>query len=791
MKGEECVRTLAIVQIEDALVRVFGEQRVQHVAGLSAVSGEYVALPDVIGPLAPGERPGVEGHVADEVEGVEVLGQFSGDQIERQALGRQLLDDRLLALGGLPAPEEVVEAGEALFQRSLGEVAQGLGDELAVLVQILDPIGDDRCADAVHVDFLPPAVLRGRSGVGRVVDDGLILFRLRLFGIFGRGHGVVLAGLVYLHRLAVELRIREMAGCAAKVHQREIEFSGVLVDAGAASDNLLELGHGADLAVEDDEPAGLNVDAGGEQPRGGDQHGVSGFRVDEVAELRLPFGIAAGDAHDVAVVTVHEVGVLVDEGLAHAGGVLPIHAENDGLLKGIAGFGQEPGDLAGDELGPFVQHEVAVEIPGVVDAILDLHAVAIQLPFLGAVALHVAVDVDPDDLVGGEEAVLNALLEGVGVNGRAEVMDVGDVARLPGRGREADLRGGGEVVQNLAPGGIIGGAAAMALVDHDEIEETGRKLAKNLLVLLRPGDRLIEAEIDFIGGVHVALRKLGHDVAEGLEVVDSGLVDQDVAIREEQDALLAARLPQPPDDLKGGVGLARSRGHDEQDAVAALGDGLDGGVDGIGLIVAWGFAAAVVVIILEDNGLGFGRQALPCAVARPQVARRREGVVIEGGLLFGARARAVVEDEAVAVGGKHEGDVEGLGVAQSLLHAAAHGVGVVLGFDERDGDVGLVMEDVVGPLALSAADQPAAHGDAALGEAHLLADLRHLVPPGLAQGGRDELGADVAFGEAFLVHAVNLPPVGRSCDGGACGVDRQALWNHQPARRGGGFHFPG
>ena len=166
----------------------------------------------------------------------------------------------------------------------------------------------------------------------------------------------------------------------------------------------------------------------------------------------------------------------------------------------------------------------------------------------------------------------------------------------------------------------------MALVDHDEIEETGRKLAKNLLVLLGPGDRLIEAEIDFVGGVDAALlahsrgevfrgavraldglgscRELGHRRPKRPEVVDHGLIDQDVAIREEQDALLAARLPQPPDDLKGGVGLARSRSHDEQDAVAALGDGLDGGVDGIGLVVARGFAAAVVVIILEDDGLG-------------------------------------------------------------------------------------------------------------------------------------------------------------------------------------------
>ena len=33
----------------------------------------------------------------------------------------------------------------------------------------------------------------------------------------------------------------------------------------------------------------------------------------------------------------------------------------------------------------------------------------------------------------------------------------------------------------------------------------------------------------------------------------------------------------------------------------------------------------------------------------------------------------------------------------------------------------------------------------------LLADLQHLVPAGLAQGRRDELGADVAFAQAALV----------------------------------------
>ena len=43
----------------------------------------------------------------------------------------------------VPALEEIVEAGEALRQRFLGVVAQALGDELAVLVEVFDALGHD------------------------------------------------------------------------------------------------------------------------------------------------------------------------------------------------------------------------------------------------------------------------------------------------------------------------------------------------------------------------------------------------------------------------------------------------------------------------------------------------------------------------------------------------------------------------------------------------------------------------------------------------------------------------
>jgi hypothetical protein len=67
-----------------------------------------------------------------------------------------------------------------------------------------------------------------------------------------------------------------------------------------------------------------------------------------------------------------------------------------------------------------------------------------------------------------------------------------------------------------------------------------------------------------------------HHFTEGGEVLLHGLVDQDVAVGQEQDAFLGLGLPQPPDDLEGGVGFAGAGGHDQQHALLPLGDGFDG-----------------------------------------------------------------------------------------------------------------------------------------------------------------------------------------------------------------------
>lgn len=55
-------------------------------------------------------------------------------------------------------------------------------------------------------------------------------------------------------------------------------------------------------------------------------------------------------------------------------------------------------------------------------------------------AFHVTVDMDFDHLIGSQEAVADALLEGIGVNRIAEIFDIGDVFGFLRRGGEADLR---------------------------------------------------------------------------------------------------------------------------------------------------------------------------------------------------------------------------------------------------------------------------------------------------------------------------------------------------------------
>lgn len=118
-----------------------------------------------------------------------------------------------------------------------------------------------------------------------------------------------------------------------------------------------------------------------------------------------------------------------------------------------------------------------------------------------------------------------------------------------------------------------------------------------------------------------------------------------------------------------------------------------------------------------------------------------------------------MEQEAAAVGREDEGHLQRLGIVQRLLHAGAERQRGLLDLDDRDRLVRQVVEHDVGAPPVATGVQPAAHDDAALGEAHLLAHLAPQIPAGLLQRRNDELGADILLGQRgqVHVHAVDSP----------------------------------
>ena len=325
-----------------------------------------------------------------------------------------------------------------------------------------------------------------------------------------------------------------------------------------------------------------------------------GLRVDEVVELRLALVVVAGDAHDVLAVGGSQVRVGVDQRLAHALGVVDVLAEDDGLGEAVGGL-EKLGDLGGDEFGTLFEDQVPVEVRFVVLAVFDQLAVLVRLAFFRAPTFQVFVDADADHFVRGQETIGDALLERVGVDRIAEVLDIGNVPGFLGRCGEANLRGRREVLEHFAPGRIIGRTTTVTLVHDDQVEEVRGELFVDVLLLLRSRDGLIKRQVDFECFIDRAMGDLGHRLTERLEVVGLGLVGEDVAVDEEEDALLGARLPKPPNDLEGGVGLAGAGGHHEQDAVLAAGDGLDGAVDGDELVVMRRLAGTVFVVVLRRD----------------------------------------------------------------------------------------------------------------------------------------------------------------------------------------------
>jgi len=114
-----------------------------------------------------------------------------------------------------------------------------------------------------------------------------------------------------------------------------------------------------------------------------------------------------------------------------------------------------------------------------------------------------------------------------------------------------------------------------------------------------------------------------------------------------------------------------------------------------------------------------------------------------------------VFQECVAVGAVGKGRVQHAGVFLCLLHPATQGVVVVLGLHDSEWKV-VMVQHIVGELALSARRDPTARMDLPVRDVDLLTDLARL-PSRALDGGGEVAGADFLFGQAFFAHGSFVP----------------------------------
>ena len=200
-------------------------------------------------------------------------------------------------------------------------------------------------------------------------------------------------------------------------------------------------------------------------------------------------------------------------------------------------------------------------------------------------------------LEGRQEAVLDAGLEGVFVDWLAEPgVGVHVRAALGCRG-QAELCCGGEVLQDAPPGALVAGAAAVAFVDHHEVEESragsrdnwARRLPRSRPRHLsstasRPARSVISVwkiekkTAPFIGTPPFFLMRSGviRTMAPSSKAVKAFTAWSARMLRSARNRMrgrrlgcarqVPARFVQAPGDLEGDGGLAGAGGQRQQDA---------------------------------------------------------------------------------------------------------------------------------------------------------------------------------------------------------------------------------
>ena len=226
-----------------------------------AVLRKVVALAHVFSALAAGERFLIVSNMTDQVERVEGRADLILQSGKDDAVTFQFFDDGALLVGPLPRFQKGIERGVVGADVLAGIVTQTLGDDLSVSAQVLNALVDDGDVNAVDGHFSAALVCAGFLDMdlcprGREINgfSGQDIADWCVIGFVVHARNiVVLAGLFNANGIAVERFIGEKRGDVTEIYDGEVVLAEILVDPGSPANDLLELGHGTDVRVEDDE----------------------------------------------------------------------------------------------------------------------------------------------------------------------------------------------------------------------------------------------------------------------------------------------------------------------------------------------------------------------------------------------------------------------------------------------------------------------------------------------------------------------------------------------------------
>ncbi len=299
------------------------------------------------------------------------------------------------------------------------------------------------------------------------------------------------------------------------------------------------------------------------------------------------------DAADIIRVFAHQIAIQIVQCLPHFGSVFLIDAKDDCLREAI-GLVQKISEMLCNRFGSLEQSNFSFEVRRSINLVWDATPIAINIIFTRPPTRRIPLSDDAVDSIWRKKAVFNSLPQTVLVNRIAEVK-VRVASFIAQRcGCHAELVGGLEVFEDLAPIRIFAGAAAVTFIDDDQIEEVRRVLfiqAGSTFILCQ---RLIDREINLAALNSVSVFDLRAGVAELGEDFIFGIVNQNIAVRQVENfrtAMLAgsvpARIPKLPTDLKRNRRFPGARRHREQNAAFASDDRFNRAIDRNFLVVAF------------------------------------------------------------------------------------------------------------------------------------------------------------------------------------------------------------